>query len=508
MGAYYDIYPYSGANPNASISTATYGTAPNRVFVVSFNQNPMFSCTSTSITQQIVLHEGTNQIDINIENKASCSWNGDLAIEGIQNGNGTIGYAVPGRNCSVWTATNDSWSFVPQGGTGGSGVNPTSITWSTTKFGPSIGTGDTIQVCPNATTQYFAKATYDLCGLVVEVYDSVTITKELPITFKINSITDALCYQSADGAIDFTCSGGSGSYNYTINGNPSSNNPTGLTANTYVIIATDASNCTASTTITINQPTDIVTSSIVVDIPCKYQQNGKVYLTTTGGLPPYQYWHNNTSKTTADSFIYMAYGNHKFYTSDIHNCVDSIDVFVNQPDSLLSIELVPKLATCLAKNDGEVEAIASGGVSPYYYNWNTFPVQLTTALITNLASGVYNGTVIDANGCVASHQAKVEQQLCCELFLPNAFTPNNDGKNDYFHMTQRGGGIKLGEMKIFNRWGQEIYTSRNVEDKGWDGTFKGVPQNSDTYFYVIVYNCNDKGENSQKIAKGDIILIR
>ncbi len=508
MGAYFDIYPFTASAPATSnISWDVYGTAPNRAFVVSFNSNPMFGCTSQYITQQIVLFEGTNKINVNIQDKLSCpTWNSDKAIEGIQNATGTIAYTVPGRNATAWTATNDSWEFAPQGGTGTS-VNPTSITWYTLS-GTNLGTGDSMQVCPTTTTTYYAKATYDLCGAQINLFDTVTITKDPPLSFQINNITDANCYNGSDGSINFTVNNGTPPYSYTINGSACTTNPTGLNANVYTIVATDAANCTASTIININQPSDIVTTAITADILCKYQYNGHVDLTTYGGIPPYQYWYDNTIKTSADTFRYMNYGNHTFYTSDAHNCIDSIVVFINQPDSLLSIQLVPKIATCINKNDGEIEAIASGGVPPYTYNWNTWPIVQTSTIATNLTSGAYTGVVQDANGCVASYQTVVEQQLCCQLFLPNAFTPNNDSKNDKFHITQRGGGVILGEMRIYNRWGQEIYTSHAADEDGWDGTFKGKPCTADTYYYLITYTCNDKGIITQKVAKGDIILIR
>ncbi|MBK7587075.1 MAG: gliding motility-associated C-terminal domain-containing protein [Bacteroidetes bacterium] len=65
----------------------------------------------------------------------------------------------------------------------------------------------------------------------------------------------------------------------------------------------------------------------------------------------------------------------------------------------------------------------------------------------------------------------------------------------------------LGEFKIYNRWGQEVFSTREV-NVGWDGNYKGKAQDPDTYNYVIIYQCNDKGTISQKIAKGDFILVR
>ena len=91
--------------------------------------------------------------------------------------------------------------------------------------------------------------------------------------------------------------------------------------------------------------------------------------------------------------------------------------------------------------------------------------------------------------------------------MPDAFTPNGDLRNDVYSIIERGGGVILGEFRIYNRYGQVVFSTSDI-NKGWDGTFKGKDQNSDTYFYILQYQCNDKGIISPKVAKGSIILIR
>lgn len=511
MGAYYDIYPFVGTSPTSSITTATYGVAPNRAFVLSFNENPMFSCTSTFITQQIVLHEGSNIIDVNIQNKSACTnWtSGNNALEGIQNSTGTIAFTVPGRNSGTWTATNDSYSFVPQGGVVGGGINPTSIDWYSLPNNTYLGSGDTVQVCPNSSQSYYAKATYDLCGSQLFLYDTVTITKQQPITFTINSITDANCFDESTGAINCNANGGSNSFTYTTNGNPTSNNPTGLHANTYTIVATDAFNCTASTTVTVGEPTKVtLNNTLLEDVLCKYQNNGKIHLLSSGGTPPYLYLTGNGTPQNFPEFDSLYAGIYQFYTADARGCLDSIQLEVKQPDSLLTVDLVPTIATCINKKDGTIAAFASGGNSGFYaYEWtNTNPIQTAQTAI-GLATGVYNVVVTDANNCITASQIQLEQELCCQLFMPDAFTPNGDLRNDVYTIIERGGGVILGEFRIYNRYGQVVFSTSDI-NKGWDGTFKGKDQNSDTYFYILQYQCNDKGIISPKVAKGSIILIR
>lgn len=109
MGPWQDIYPAIGG----SIRYQTLGTAPNRRFVVSYYQIPMFSCTGDLFTGQIRLYETSNNIEIHIGNKTICSgFNSGRAILGLHNYNGTIAVIPPNRNTSpTWATTNEAWRF-------------------------------------------------------------------------------------------------------------------------------------------------------------------------------------------------------------------------------------------------------------------------------------------------------------------------------------------------------------------------------------------------------------
>ena len=88
------------------------------------------------------------------------------------------------------------------------------------------------------------------------------------------------------------------------------------------------------------------------------------------------------------------------------------------------------------------------------------------------------------------------------IFIPNAFTPNQNGLNEEFKVFYKNS--KGAVLSIYNRWGQLIFTSNNV-NKGWDGTFDGNPCQEDVYYYVVDYTNND---DEVKQLKGNITLIR
>ncbi len=95
-----------------------------------------------------------------------------------------------------------------------------------------------------------------------------------------------------------------------------------------------------------------------------------------------------------------------------------------------------------------------------------------------------------------------------QLFLPNTFTPNGDGQNDYF-FPQGQGVAKIKSFIVYNRWGQKVYErtnmDANIREQGWDGTYGGDKLGSDTFVYTLEAIC-DNGENV--FWKGDVTLIR
>lgn len=120
------------------------------------------------------------------------------------------------------------------------------------------------------------------------------------------------------------------------------------------------------------------------------------------------------------------------------------------------------------------------------------------------ASGIFNACLIAYNDydCTDTLCQPVESIIVPLVDVPNAFTPNGDGKND--RVTVRGYGIQTMDWRIFNRWGKMVFQSKNPGD-GWDGFFNGALQPQEVYVYVLNITFSD-GTKFQK--KGDITLVR
>src|SRR6202012_3327084 len=97
---------------------------------------------------------------------------------------------------------------------------------------------------------------------------------------------------------------------------------------------------------------------------------------------------------------------------------------------------------------------------------------------------------------------------CCSPFIPDAFTPNNDGNNDIFKILFKGD-MKIIVFSVYNRFGQVVFNLANTADlnQGWDGKLYGTPAEMGTYYYFAKLICGNKGDHIIEL-KGDVTLIR
>jgi len=139
-----------------------------------------------------------------------------------------------------------------------------------------------------------------------------------------------------------------------------------------------------------------------------------------------------------------------------------------------------------------------------YYFWNGSD-ESTSRYFTASDTGMYYVTVVDLNCCYNSDSVLV---IPSGVYLPNAFTPNNDGVNDVFEAKVLAGGILNFNMMIFSRWGQLVFES-NDYFIGWDGTTNGEELPSGVYVYRVSYDVElDFGKYEEVLTKGQVTLLK
>ncbi len=165
-----------------------------------------------------------------------------------------------------------------------------------------------------------------------------------------------------------------------------------------------------------------------------------------------------------------------------------------------NIYLGPDSAICPGSTEIELYDLTNAGNPLATWLWSTGS---TASHIVTTEPGYYSATVT-INGCIATDTVWIAND--CYISFPNVFTPNGDGINDYFfprNLLARG--LTSFKMDIYNRWGQNIYSTTSTDGQGWDGKFNNEPQPQGVFIYVI----EAKFKDGQKIKKqGNVTLVR
>jgi gliding motility-associated-like protein len=190
-------------------------------------------------------------------------------------------------------------------------------------------------------------------------------------------------------------------------------------------------------------------------------------------------------------------------TNKVSGCSQSMNVNVKAAAKVdVTIDAIPDLTIF----EGEsVDLLIKNPINTNKYVWSTGSTN-TTIKVSPVLTTTYSATVTDRNGCIGVDQATVtvRNAKCDEtdVYLPNAFSPNNDGNNDVFRL--RSNFIDEMELIIYNRWGQEIFKTKD-DQQGWDGTFKGEELPPDAYAYFLRVICINKEVYTKR---GNVNLLR
>ena len=594
MFPWQDLYYPAAAGNTAFMSYATYGTAPNRYAVFDMCNVPMFSCNSLLTSQQVILYETSNIIEMHITDKPLCStWNSGAGIEGIQNSTGTSAAWVPGRNYPTqWLISNDGYRFTPSGGT----YTVTSIPYAPVPMnaanvigwyenGVLIGNGPSLVVNPSpGTTQYIAIA--NTCGGPAN--DTMLLTYD-PLTLSLSSINPS-CVNSANGSITATANG-TGPYSFTwtdstgavIQTDLNINGPSTLSnqfIGTYHVSVVGSLGCVlidSSTLVAAAFQADFIST------PTGYCQYKVLqFLDASTGVVPIGWLYDfGDGVISVDQNPLHLYTDSGLFTVTMINlvtggCSDTVTHVIQVWPAPIAAFSVTPLTVCIHQqltfkdlsnyhpvqwdwSFGDTAANGSGSTAMHAYhepgiytvtlvetdslcgndtmvgfiNVNSYPITsigndtaICKGTLLTLDAGVpgvvytwstgettqkitispqkateYNVT-LNNHGCTFNDA--IEIGILCELYIPNAFSPNRDGTNDIF--IPFGTEVTHVYMRIYDRWGQMVYSgSSDKTDKGWNGLIGTEEASVGVYTYIISATFIN---NDTKEYKGNLTLLR
>lgn len=258
-------------------------------------------------------------------------------------------------------------------------------------------------------------------------------------------------------------------------------------------------------------PNPIITADTVVCINEQLLLNGSLVLADTAITYNWSFGNGSTSNVQNPNTRYGSAGNYTITLEAVNKlgCKDTTSHRVMVPQNpVITFSGNPVIPVGTGIN---IPVTYSPNVTTYAWTptqWlscTNCPVPFAQPKSTTK----YNVNVTDIYGCTSNNDITIVV-VCNDrnFFIPNTFSPNNDGNNDVFY--PRGNGVaRVQSMRIFNRWGELVFERKNFAANdpalGWDGTFRGRKADSDAYVYIIELIC----ENSVIVPhRGNVTLIR
>ncbi|RMG77298.1 MAG: gliding motility-associated C-terminal domain-containing protein, partial [Bacteroidetes bacterium] len=248
---------------------------------------------------------------------------------------------------------------------------------------------------------------------------------------------------------------------------------------------------------------------------CFGDQNGFIQIDTITGGVPGGYWVEFSGQPPVFYnqfpilFSDLSFGDYVVEIWDAAGQTTTLSASLPNPPQI-TVDLGPDQTVPLG---GSITLLPQTNITPDSIQWtpadglscdNCFPV-----VAAPLLSTTYQLTLIDANGCSQSDEIDIFVQNVRTVYIPNVFSPNDDGVNDRFTVFAGNNVEEIVSLRIFGRWGEPFFIGQNFAPNdpaaGWDGTFNGEPLDPGVFVYFAVIRYKD---GQTELFKGDVTLIK
>ena len=322
--------------------------------------------------------------------------------------------------------------------------------------------------------------------------------------------TDVSCFGENDGSIIVFPTGGAGAYRFQWSNGQQQETATQLVAGNYTVTVTDQNGCQTQGTITLTEPPELfIEVTDIVDVLCFNESTGSIAVIGSGGTGPYEYSLDEGPFQIETRFNDLPAGNYLLTVLDAMGCAAIVEATITQPEELI-VDAGPDQTINLGFST-KIQAVSNE--FPVDFVWrdtiglSCFNCGGTTAMPVNTTT--YTVVVTNENGCTATDEVTIQVIKNYPVYIPNAFSPNDDGLNDGFTAFAGPAADQIKVLKIFDRWGELVFDTQAIphsqETLGWDGNFKGRPVNAGVFVYLIEMEFID-GEVI--LYKGDVTVMR
>ncbi|MEO1518893.1 MAG: gliding motility-associated C-terminal domain-containing protein, partial [Bacteroidota bacterium] len=346
------------------------------------------------------------------------------------------------------------------------------------------------------------------------------MVNELSVNIQIQSDYngfDLSCADAEDGAVAALVNGQGSSFSFDWSNGGATAELDELGAGTYELTVTNDIGCTATSSVQLSGPPAIELSLTPQSPFCFGEADGSIRIDDIlGGNGPFEYSLDGVQFTSIPDLPFdipfLEAGIYEVFVQDINDCSVGQQTVVLAPPALVA-------------EIGDVRFVELGEQPRINVNRNFEPssilwtvqgdilIDCDTCLnpvITPRTSGLLFLQMTDDKGCTVSDTLQIVLDKTRDVFIPNVFSPNNDGYNDFFTIFANEDQVEnIVYMSIYNRWGELVFEGRdltpNSEPEGWDGRFKGELLDPAVFVYYAEVAFID---GVIKVYAGDITLMR
>ena len=248
---------------------------------------------------------------------------------------------------------------------------------------------------------------FSLNGNGSNFVNGVPLTTVGPLVSVVNQ-QDVQCFGDSSGSATLLASSGTAPYLYLWPSGTMGPTETGLGAGVYTVTVVDMVNCANEALITIQEPPLLTSTTFATGINCAGDTTGGLEVTAFGGTGPYTIQWGNGSQDTIQSGLPV--GTYYVTVTDMAGCETEDSAVVQLLFDTLTVAIDSTInVTCQGGNDGQLWALAAGGMAPYSFVWDD-PNNQPFSQANNLEEGAYSVVITDANGCTATQQGTVNFQ--------------------------------------------------------------------------------------------------
>lgn len=334
---------------------------------------------------------------------------------------------------------------------------------------------------------------------------SVELGQPAPLRISIAEIDTPSCSGSSNGRLKVQVIGGNGLYDYlwSVNSGFTNSEVSGLKAGAYTVYVKDFKTCQDSLLINLPEPSILKALIIQIDsVSCFSDSDAVVIGAAQGGKAPYSYFWNQTNLTS--ELRGVGKGKYLLNVVDASGCRDSITAEVFEMDRAIDFDI---LADRLVKQGDTVVCSSTLPAGRFSYQWrpsDLFGADSTSSTADFVISGdaQIELEVSNKGRCTSIDTAFIRIEHSDGVFIPNTFTPNNDGKNDNFGFNAE---FEIEYFTIFDGFGGMVFKGSS-ENPNWDGKIKGkaVPVG----VYLFTFKVKRKSDGATFEDKGMVQVLR